>query len=307
MQDKASNLARIQSAFTSRKWQWCFYEQGELPKDLISALKFGLPHIDADSWHSRLAWGGIYVNGEVANENRALPLPCKLEYYEPTFPLDQADRIYPKFSAAQILYRDEILLIAYKPNGIPSMPAREQPHYNFKAQLESFLDAKIHLPARLDMSASGLLMASLEAKYHAAINRLYESRSIKKFYRIEVTPKVTWTDLKIDAAIDKDPLHPVLRKVVDSGGKSAQTDFSLLQQRANSSLLEARPRSGRTHQIRVHAKHCGHALIGDKFYGGEDAPELRLACVQLSFKHPASAREMDFVLPPNLMPTWALA
>ena len=305
MENASTNLARVQAAFTSRKWQWCFFNQSELPADLLTALRLGLPHIDAASWQERLEWGGVYLNGRCLRSNCTLPLPCKIEYYEPSFPLDQADQFYPAFSPQQILYRDEILLVAFKPTGIPSLPAREQSHFNFKSQIEASIGLSLHFPARLDMSASGLLIASLDPRYHGAINRLYETRSIRKFYRLEVHPCVSWTRLSVDAAIDKDPLHPVLRRTVEHGGKSALTHFSLISQRDHTSLLEAKPLTGRTHQIRVHAKHSGHALVGDKFYGGMEAKELHLACTQLAFKHPVNQSELDIALPINFMPSWA--
>jgi len=303
--DTAIDISRLQAAFTSRKWQWCFVDQDELPADLITALQDRLPHIARESWPQRFAWGGIYVNGRGVNGNCELPLPCKIEYYEPSFPLEHAARFYPGFSSQQILYHDDQLVIAFKPIGIPSLPAREQAHFNFKAQLEEYLGFRIHLPARLDMSACGLLIASTDSRYHAAINRLYETRSIKKYYRLEVSPRVCWAEREVDLAIAKDPIHPVLRRTVESGGKSALTHFSLLQHREETSLLEARPLTGRTHQIRVHAKQIGHPLVGDKFYSGADASELHLACVRLAFTHPVKNIPIDLHLPPRFLPKWA--
>ena len=305
MENTSSELARIQAAFSSRKWQWCFTNRAELPVDLITALRLGLAHIDVGTWQQRLAWGGTYINGRSVNSNCELPLPCKIEYYEPNFPLEKAEQFYPQFSSDQIIYRDESLLVAFKPAGIPSMPAREQPHYNFKSQIEEFTRTTVHMPARLDMSACGLLIASTDKRYHAAVNRLYETRSIRKYYQLEVSGCVSWRQCEVDAAIAKDSLHAVLRKVVLQGGKSAVTQFSLLEQRSATSLLEARPQTGRTHQIRVHAKHLGHALVGDRFYGGVEAAQLHLACVRLAFTHPASNLELDLRLPRDFMPSWA--
>lgn len=305
MSTHTTELNRLHAAFTSRKWQWSFFTPSELPSDLITALCEGLPQIESSSWSARIAWGGVYINGELVTANCKLPLPCKLEYYEPTFEIDQAEKFYPKFTRDQILYHDSYFLVGFKPPGIPSLPAREQLHFNFKSQLENFVGHKVHMPARLDMSASGLLIASLDPNFHAAINRLYETRSIKKYYRLEVSPKVGWTEREVNLAIDKDPRHPVLRRVVDSGGKAAFTTFSLLENRDTTSLLEARPLTGRTHQIRVHAKSTGHPIVGDKFYGETVAPELHLTCTKLQFAHPVSGAELSFSLPQHLMPVWA--
>jgi 23S rRNA pseudouridine1911/1915/1917 synthase len=118
---------------------------------------------------------------------------------------------------------------------------------------------------RLDEGTSGIVVFAKTTDAHRELSALFESREIKKKYLCLV--KGTPVKKHIDARIFKIPSKKN-KSVVDSKGKPSETKIETLISRDGFSLVEAKPLSGRSHQIRVHMAHIGHPIIGDKLYGG---------------------------------------
>lgn len=299
----------ISEVLRTRYWSWSFYSPTEHPPRLLDVLLERLPHIEAASWPSRFDFGGVYVNGREAREDHDLPSPCRIEYYEPKFEISQAATVFPEFLPEYVLYRDEHILVAYKPPGLSSMPAKEQRHYSLKASLEKLVGTTIHMPSRLDVSARGLVITSISHAAHGALQRAFESRSVNKIYVCATNCLPPWKDIVIERPIGRDPAHPVLRSIRGAGGQSAQTSFRSLGECYSDGnrffALMAQPLTGRTHQIRVHAASEGLPLVGDRFYGGAPASSLHLISVALECQHPITGRHCAFRLPSSLLPDWA--
>lgn len=85
-------VSRLQSALTSKHWTFTYLSPRSCPPTVLQALKAELPHIDHDSWNERLAFGGVYVNGQEVIENAKLSAPVRLEYYEPKFEIADAQK-----------------------------------------------------------------------------------------------------------------------------------------------------------------------------------------------------------------------
>lgn len=294
-------------AFTSKYWSWSYLEAEELPATLLLALRSKLPHLPESSWPERFKLGGVYINGLPANLDSPLPLPCKLEYYEPKFNVSSAADFFPKFSDQQVLYQDDDMLVVFKPPGISCMPARDQNVFHLKAQIETFLGNVIHMPSRIDMSAQGLVVVSTSPRMHKHLQHAFQFRRIEKRYLLGVQGKPDWTQTTLDAAIGRDPDHPVLRKVDGKNALPSLTHFAVLETRSDgTSLIEAKPHTGRTHQIRIHAAHLGYPIRGDKFYGGNAAPTLQLLSYSFSLAHPFTRRNLCITVPERFMPEWAV-
>lgn len=306
--DERERLARIDEAFLSNHWRWCFYTADQCPPTLRTVLERELPHIAAASWPERMAWGGVWVNGFAAVADRPLTAPCAVEYYEPRFDFRAADRIFPAFETRFILHSDPDLLIVFKPAKLPSMPAREQTRYNLKIYVERHVGQIVHMPSRLDLSTSGLLVMSRTPRMHRHLQIAFERRIIEKYYLCRVSGHVAWMERRVSEPIGRDPTHPVLRTVVATGGKEASTTFRVHERESAgpspTTLLEAQLHTGRTHQIRVHARHIGHPIIGDNFYGGERADALNLLSYRIVFNHPWLGRTLNVVVPTELLPIW---
>jgi RluA family pseudouridine synthase len=308
------DLERIYEALGSRYWSWIFREGQAPPETLLALFQRELPHIALDSWPERFAWGGVYVNGQPVARDIGLIVPCMVEYYEPKGGVETAKRSYPAFDPRRhVVFEDHDLLIAYKPAGLPCLPQRDQRSFHLCASLEQHLRCKVHMPSRLDHSCAGLVIASKSQEMHPYLQLAFEERAVAKHYLLEAAGECEWQEYLMDAAIDRDASHPVLRRVVPSGGKPAKTHFKVVSRRpvinadgshAPRTLLEAKPVTGRTHQIRVHIAALGMPIVGDSFYGGPPDPELHLLSWRLSLLHPFTEKRLDVALPQELLPEW---
>jgi len=308
-----SDIQRIKDALTSIHHAWEIREKPEGPLRLLEVLKSRLPHLEEQSWGKRISWGGVFVNGRTADSDRELEVPCLVEYFEPKFDISRAETVFPPFSTDYVIFEDEHLLFVFKPAGLPSLPVREQKHHNLRDYLLNYTGSKIHIPSRIDTSTQGLTVVSKTPQMHPYLQRIFEKRRVQKFYLLEVAQRVAWPGRTVDASIARDGTHPVLRKTVNEGGKKASTTFESLYfsefkaagaKPLETSILLARPLSGRTHQIRVHAQSIGLPIIGDNFYGGLAADCLHLLSYRLCFQHPLSRQELDIRVPPELLPGW---
>lgn len=304
-------LRLVTETLRTQYWVWTYYTVETTPRTLLDALATNLPHINPTSWPERFDFGGVYINGQAALADQPLPVPCRLEYYEPKFAIAEAASIFPAFEERFVIYSDDDILVAYKPPKLPSMPAKEQRHFSLKASIEKFCKRPIHMPSRLDVSAQGILIVSTSARAHAPLQQAFESRSVSKKYLFATTNPCEWDSKEITAPIGRDPSHPVLRTTVVTGGKPARTKMTNLGRYSSGSseitALLAQPITGRTHQIRVHAASERIPIFGDNFYGGGPAPYLHLVSCILECAHPVSKAPLSFVIPEGLQSDWIRA
>lgn len=300
------DLKRIQASFFSRYWTWEIQPEDGCNQSCGAELARRLPHIDEASWESRFALGGVYVAGRPATREAPILPPCRLEYYEPTFDVSKPESFYPQFSPEMILLEDDDLGIAFKPAGLPTTPARDQQRFHMQAYLERHYGASVHTPSRLDTAVSGLLLFSRSSRGNRWCQRAQERRLVEKLYLCEVSGRPHSRSLDIRRPLARDDRHPVLRRAVETGGEEAWTRISFLCESpdASRSVLQAQPVTGRTHQIRVHCAAEGLPIVGDPFYGGEEAPELRLASFAISFFHPFQQRHISAELPKTFQAGW---
>ena len=166
-----------------------------------------------------------------------------------------------------ILAEDPAFLAVDKPAGFLVVPDR----YDVLAPVVSVrleeTHGKLWTVHRLDKDTSGALLYARSAEAHAALSRAFESRAVEKAYRAVVLGEPAWdeTVCEIPLTPDGDPMH---RTVADpQNGKPSRTRFTVLGRHGAYSLVEARPETGRTHQIRVHCAAAGCPVIADRVYG----------------------------------------
>lgn len=305
------DLERVNDTLRTQYWSFILRAPGDGPGSLLDLLRERLPHIDPTSWDERFDFGGVYVNGREALHDMPLPLPVKVEYYEPKFLIAEARSQFSPFLSEYILFHDDAFAVVYKPPHLSSMPAKEQRHFSLKAAIERELGRAIHMPSRLDVSAQGLVVVSTAPHAHGGLQRAFETRTVRKTYRFASHARSPWDENLVDFSIAVSREHPVLRVASINEGQSAQTEIRYAHATSMNGSLHhiytAHPITGRTHQIRVHAAASELPLLGDNFYGGESAPYLHLVSCELSLPHPLTGDRLEFELPARLAPAWVHA
>ena len=173
-----------------------------------------------------------------------------------------------------LIYADDDMIAVNKAAGLLVAADRwdiEAPRLDLLIQKElpqiAPLCQKLYAVHRIDKDTSGILLYALNAEAHRALNTAFQEREIKKTYRLLIHGRVQEQQFTVDLPLraDGDALH---RTVVDKRrGKEAITHFTALETFRQFSLLEARPVTGRTHQIRAHLAAAGYPIVCDSLYG----------------------------------------
>lgn len=203
----------------------------------------------------------------------------------------------PSIPWLDIRYKDRDIIVINKPSGLLSNPGRSpDTHDTAITRLQERFPEAI-LIHRLDCDTSGIMIFARNKKAESVLKIQFQNRIAKKIYIAEVIGKLEQTEGKINDMLGPDPDNAPFQKIT-SEGKSALTYFTLLEHRPNSSLVELRPHTGRTHQLRVHMLSIGHTILGDEFYGSESvikaSNRLNLHAQSLTINHPFHQAEMTF-------------
>jgi 23S rRNA pseudouridine1911/1915/1917 synthase len=253
--------------------------------------------------------GRVTVNEQVAKAGLKLGAGDRVRITLP--PPDESPS--PEAMPLAIVYEDSDLLVVDKPAGLAVHPAPGHPSHTL---INAILSHVPRLPEtddfrrpgvvhRLDKDASGLMVVAKNRGAHLNLTSQFKARSVVKAYLVLVKGHLTPDDGVIEAPIGRDPRHRKRMAVVAEGeGREARTNYHVLRHIGDYTLLEVRPETGRTHQIRVHLSAIGYPVFGDRVYSArsEKLPRLFLHACRLGFKLPASGEYKEFTsnLPPDL-------
>jgi 23S rRNA pseudouridine955/2504/2580 synthase len=242
--------------------------------------------------------GEVRVNGKRAGPEQRLTAGDNLRLppvREATSPAEDAPRRVPKglIEAVEraVIHEDERLLVLDKPAGLAVHGGSGLSFGVIEALRASRPAETLELAHRLDRDTSGCLMVARRNSALRLLHALLRDGAVQKSYLALLTGRWNLGHKHIDAPLRTDLRVGGERTVkVAAGGKQARTEFKLIEHfGAQASLVEARLHTGRTHQIRVHAAHCGHAVLGDGKYG-DPARNQELAAVLDRLGAPRAAR-----------------
>ena len=266
---------------------------------LLDALVSLFPQISADDWAARCEAGRfVSYGGAVRGKDHIVRAGERiLQVFPP--------EVEPPVSAdIRVLHHDEALIVVEKPAPLP-MHAGGRFHRNTLQHLMNLACAP-HVPRavhRLDANTTGLVVFARTRHFARVLQRQFLEGAVEKVYLVCVDGHPEQDAFLCEAAISPEPGATGSRAVDENDGLPARTEFRVIGRRGDgTSLLEARPVTGRTNQIRIHLQHLGFPITGDPAYpaGGlpgdtqtlpPGAPPMRLHAWRIRFNHPRTGEE----------------
>ncbi|MNK93927.1 Ribosomal large subunit pseudouridine synthase C [compost metagenome] len=215
-----------------------------------------------------------------------------------------------------ILFEDDYYLVAEKPAGLPSQATVDKSRPDFYTLLKAQVQAPPHslaylgLHHRLDRDTSGVMIFTKQKAANESLALLFKEHRIQKTYLCLTKKKKKiqdeWTVENFLAEFRDAKLKKIRMRSVLSGGQKAITDFKVLQEYAAGFLIQAQPRTGRMHQIRVHLAESALGIFGDDIYpclNIPQAPRLMLHAHALEFEHPFTQQKIrvESPMPQDMM------
>ncbi len=273
-------------------WDQVFVVEEQSPRDLGTFLARNL-HVPEAEAHDLTDFGSIQVNGRQERDPlRSLDMGDRVHVHWPSGGVCRHYELNP----ARVLYRDAVLLAYDKEPGIPSQQTPSDGYNNLFAAVRRHLsnegksDPYVALHHRLDRETSGVMIFALHDSVNRALGKAFENREVEKEY-------LAWVagEPKSSSWICREDISRVggsYCTVARGKGKWAETHFEVLGAEKNRTLVLARPKTGRTHQIRLHLAAGGLPIIGDTRYGGPRHPNLLLHAWRLTLPHPRLKKKL---------------
>ena len=295
------------------------------PEERGTRLDIFLTQFFEDFTRSRLQsmnrQGAILVNGESEKAGYRIQIGDLIQV---TLPTAEPLKLEPEAIPLEVHYEDRDLAIIEKPAGMVVHPGSGNRGGTLANALQArFLDlsdvggsVRPGIVHRLDKWTSGLILVAKTNDAHYRLSRSFEKREVRKSYRALVHGRLSKETGTVELNIGRHPNARTRMAVHPKGGRTAFSDYRVLERSASFSLLEVRIRTGRTHQIRVHLNAIGHPVVGDAVYAEKrhrafagkwgEFRRYFLHASELGFPHPSSGTSMAFhsPLPPELEDLW---
>lgn len=239
--------------------------------------------------------GGVFVDGKrVKNASRKLRAGTKVEVHlggalqraSKETGLEARAKDEAKLPPYELLFEDRRMVVVDKPSGMLTAPTPESDRNNLAAILQRrdrTGNRRLHVVHRLDLETSGVLVFAKGGEANRRLSELFRAHDLVRQYLGVVAGAFPEGETTCD---------------VEVGGKSARTQFEVVERFGDkATLVRATLDTGRTHQIRIHARALGHPILGDRKYGRRtdfDPQRLALHAERLAFKHPHRAMDLDF-------------
>jgi len=278
-------------------------ESTDLSKRLDVFVAEKLPEISRAFVGKLSEQGKVLVNGEGQRLSYKLKIGDKVDVDYATNELN----LIPDIDLP-VLYEDNDCVVINKPTGLLT---HSKGAFNPEATVATWLSHRqsadrrqqttnqhsqregiVH---RLDRGTSGVMILAKTPEALSWLQKQFSTRKVKKTYIAIITGELNPPEAIIDMPIERNPRHPQTFRV-GSQGKPAKTHYRVLEvankEDSKLSLLELKPETGRTHQLRVHLKQLGHPIVGDTFYDGQTANRLFLHALNLELTLPTHERKV---------------
>lgn len=183
----------------------------------------------------------------------------------------------------RVVFADADLVVVEKPAGLLTAPTPESDRGNLARLLSDELGARMLVVHRLDLGTSGLLVFARSEEANRALAEVFRTHAVERAYLAALAGNVAWDERTVTEPI---------------AGKTAESHFRVLERFGGAATLaRCSLKTGRTHQIRLHARHLGHPVLGDSQYGeatAHDPPRMALHAAVLGFAHPRSGEALRF-------------
>lgn len=207
----------------------------------------------------------------------------------------------PPTQALDVIYIDQDIIVIDKPSGLLSNPGIATETHDCALTRLQALYGMVILVHRLDCETSGVLIFARHKKAEVHLKKQFEARQTQKTYLAEVAGKLPKYSGTVEYPLISDKQNIPLQKVDIENGKVAITHYKVLRQTKTSSLVELKPVTGRTHQLRVHMLALGNTILGDNFYASGDtlkaSKRLCLHALSLCVSHPDTNKTIAFYAP----------
>ncbi len=277
---------------------------------LDKAISIRVPDLSRSFAQQLIKDGAVTVDGRPSKPSYRAQMGDEISV---CIPDKTPETVLPEDIPLDIIYEDEALLVVNKPAGMVVHPALGHPGGTLVnavlAHCPQVADVgppeRPGIVHRLDKDTSGLILIAKDEDTRAALQRQFKRREIAKTYLALVEDQVQPREGIVDAPVGRDKQQRKKMAVVQQGRK-ARTIYRAIEYFPNHTLLEVHPRTGRTHQVRVHLAWLGYPVVGDSVYGRRRQRLLEsrhfLHATRLRFIHPATGEEVEFKapLPPEL-------
>ncbi len=250
--------------------------------------------------------GNVELNGNA--EKAKHPVRCG-DVVSVVFPEPEEISLEPENIPLDIVYQDESIAVINKQQGLTVHAGNGEKSGTLVNALLYHLDSlsgingviRPGIVHRIDKDTSGLLVVAKNDKAHLSLSEQIANKTCARTYIALLTGVLSDDSGHIETLIDRSPKDRTAMAVSYDKGRLAITDYTVLKRYPEYTLCEFRLHTGRTHQIRVHAKYLGHPIVGDKTYGSKNQKfrldgQLLHAC-RLELNHPETGQRMTFEAP----------